>query len=256
VRTQGLGYIHSKGYMFRDLKPENLLLDTSGYLKITDYGFAKKLEKGKSFTMCGTPDYLVRITPRHAPPRQSESPRVQNRGVGSFCLEVWDDADGRALWLQAPELLEQCGHNQAVDWWAMGVLVYEMCTLETPFQSNDDMQRYKNIQNLAIDWKPAAQISADGKDLIKRFLVKNPAKRLGSGSGGLAKIKAHAWFKGFDWAALEARTMKAPYVPPLKSAMDVSMFEPVEDDGVPGMDDTYSSAVKSVVRDPATWESW
>jgi serine/threonine protein kinase len=57
---QGLGHIHKRGYMFRDLKPENLLLDTSGYLKITDFGFAKSLDKGKSFTMCGTPDYLVR----------------------------------------------------------------------------------------------------------------------------------------------------------------------------------------------------
>lgn len=57
---QGVAHIHSKGYMFRDLKPENLLLDSHGYLKITDYGFAKKLEKGKSYTLCGTPDYLVR----------------------------------------------------------------------------------------------------------------------------------------------------------------------------------------------------
>jgi serine/threonine protein kinase len=63
---QGLGYVHKRGYMYRDLKPENLLLDTSGYLKITDFGFAKSLAKGKSFTMCGTPDYLVR-TPLTAP---------------------------------------------------------------------------------------------------------------------------------------------------------------------------------------------
>jgi serine/threonine protein kinase len=165
---------------------------------------------------------------------------------------------GGAWLAQAPELLEQSGHNQAVDWWAMGVLIYEMCTLCTPFASDDDMQRYRNIQSVSVDWTTAAGLSAECKNLIKLFLVKNPALRLGSGANGLAKIKAHAWFRGFDWAALESRTMKAPYVPPLKSSTDMCMFEPVDEDidCVPGQDEEYSKDTMRIVEDPATWDNW
>ena len=76
-------YLHAVGVAYRDLKPENLLIGADGHLKITDFGFAKKI-KDKTFTLCGTPEYL------------------------------------------APEIIMSCGHNHGVDWWALGILLFEM----------------------------------------------------------------------------------------------------------------------------------
>lgn len=212
---QGMSHIHAKGYMFRDLKPENLLLDQTGYLKITDYGFAKKLKKGKSYTLCGTPDYL------------------------------------------APEIIQQTGHNHAVDWWAVGVLIFEICTRSTPFAAPDQLKILFNINNLAINWGPAQNMSSPCKDLISKFLVKNPAHRYGVIKGGEAKIKAHPWFVGFDWEALENRTLKPPYVPDLKGPEDTSMFEQMAADiEVPGASDKWSAETLAAVANPNTFGDW
>lgn len=84
-------YMHSKGIIYRDLKPENLLLDARGYLKITDFGFAKKVGDQRTWTLCGTPDYL------------------------------------------APEVVSGQGHGRGVDWWTLGILIYEMLASYPPF---------------------------------------------------------------------------------------------------------------------------
>jgi len=190
---QAFEYMHAQGYMYRDLKPENLLIDSTGYLKVTDYGFAKKLVTGKSYTMCGTPEYL------------------------------------------APEIINQNGHGHAVDWWALGVLIFEMCTQDTPFGAEDQMMILNNINTITINWLSAKHLSVKCKELIKKLLVKNPAKRLGSLKGGVNDIKNNAWFADFDWKALANRTMKAPYVPHLDNPEDTSHFEDIPLDAkVPG----------------------
>ena len=90
-------YLQDRHLVYRDLKPENLLLDKDGYIKVADFGFAKEVTTGKTYTMCGTPDYL------------------------------------------APELVQQTGHNKAADWWALGVLIYEMVTGLPPFYDEDQV---------------------------------------------------------------------------------------------------------------------
>ena len=100
--TLALGYLHENNIAHRDLKPENLLIGNDGHLKLTDFGFAKKIE-GKTFTICGTPDYL------------------------------------------APEIILGIGHDQGVDWWALGVLIFELLSGYTPFFDQNPAETYKKI---------------------------------------------------------------------------------------------------------------
>lgn len=97
-----LEYLHSYKIAYRDLKPENLLISAEGYLKLTDFGFAKEVHD-KTYTICGTPDYI------------------------------------------APETLMNRGHDCAVDWWALGVFIYEIIAGVTPFQADVPMDMYKKI---------------------------------------------------------------------------------------------------------------
>eukprot|EP00887_Chlorella_sp_A99_P000268 scaffold13.g268.t1 len=133
----GLEYMHDRSIAWRDLKPENLLLDTSGYLKVTDFGFAKKIPgTGKSYTLCGTPEYL------------------------------------------SPELVSQAGHGRAVDWWAVGVLVFEMVAGHPPFYQEDRVAMFRAICNAQYAI-PAHFSRVTGPDDISHFEVPsgNPAKR-------------------------------------------------------------------------------
>eukprot|EP00884_Botryococcus_braunii_P004083 jgi/Botrbrau1/13676/Bobra.0378s0008.1 len=185
--VMGLEYMHDRNVMWRDLKPENLLVDTNGYVKLADFGFAKKLPQGaKSYTLCGTPEYLP------------------------------------------PEMVTQSGHTKAVDWWGVGVLLYEMLAGYPPFYDEDRVTMFKNICHVKYTFPQ--NFSKEVKDLIRRLLVHNPAQRLGALKGGAADIKAHPWFIGFDWENFSKRSMRAPYVPKVTSPDDTSNFGPVENE--------------------------
>ena len=174
-------YLNTRNYIYRDLKPENLLIDTDGYVKVADFGFAKKLDRGKTYTMCGTPDYL------------------------------------------APELVQQSGHGKAVDWWALGVLIFEMTAGFPPFAGSDQIEQMSAI--LAVRYTVPQQFSKEVRDIIKKLLVANAAKRLGTLKGGPSDVKKHPWFKALDWEALKSKGLRAPYVPKLKSIEDTSCFD-------------------------------
>jgi len=195
-------HIHGKGYCYRDLKPENLVMHKSGYIKMIDFGFAKHLpytEKGKvmykTHTMCGTPEYL------------------------------------------APELVAHKGHTVSADYWSFGCFVYELLTGQTPFCHRDQNEILKRIMKpdryLAFPKRQKKDlISAPARDLIKGLLTKNPSYRLGGRKAGIQDIKKHAWFTGgpdFTWEALYEKTLDPPYVPDVKDAMDVSAFDGMEE---------------------------
>ena len=177
-------YLQEKHLVYRDLKPENLLIDHNGYVKVTDFGFAKRLKPGnKTYTMCGTPDYL------------------------------------------APELVQQSGHNKAVDWWALGIMIYEMNHGVPPFYDDDQVVLFRNIVSGRLSFTPS--FSLECRDLIRSLLHKNPAKRLGNLNGGAEDVKNHPWFKGFDWEALKKRKTDVPYVPYIESEDDTSNFDEI-----------------------------
>lgn len=177
-------YMHLSDFIYRDLKPENLLLDKAGYLKITDFGFAKRVAF-KTYTLCGTPEYI------------------------------------------APEVLLNKGHGKGVDWWTLGILLYEMMAGQPPFVDDDPMGIYQQI--LAGKVTFPRHFDRNAKSLIKKLLVADLTKRYGCLKGAADDIKKHKWFQGYDWEALLQRQLPAPIVPPVTSDADTSNFDPYPD---------------------------
>mmetsp|Transcript_19844 Transcript_19844/g.23817 ORF Transcript_19844/g.23817 Transcript_19844/m.23817 type:complete len:864 (+) Transcript_19844:206-2797(+) len=123
----------------------------------------------------------------------------------------------------APELLTQSGHTGAVDWWALGVLIYEMSTGTTPFYAEDEIDRYKLIQRGKMHFP--SFISTQCKDIVKKLCNSNPSKRLGMLKGGPRDVKKHLWFKTIDWPGMAERNQPAPYVPQISNEDDTSCFD-------------------------------
>lgn len=178
--------IHSRKIAYRDLKPENLVMDEHGYLKIVDFGLAKKLEGGKTWTLCGTPDYL------------------------------------------APEVILNEGHDWAVDYWALGVLIYEMAAGTPPFYAEDPMEVYEKI--LSGHVTIPSHFSRGLGEIVKKLLKVYQSKRLGRTKGGASSVMKQKWFSGFDWGSLLNRELSPPFVPEVSSAEDASNFDSYEED--------------------------
>eukprot|EP00960_Hanusia_phi_P033754 750627-Hanusia_phi.AAC.17 len=148
-----LEYLHTRQIVYRDLKPENLLLDSRGYVKICDFGFSKVLEPGnKTWTLCGTPEYL------------------------------------------APEIILSKGHGRAVDYWALGILIFEMLAGYPPFHDEDRMTLYKSIMSGKVLFPKI--FSPQAKNIICRLLDVDVSNRLGNLKNEAGDVRAHRWFTG------------------------------------------------------------
>ena len=182
-----LEYMHNLNIVYRDLKPENLLLDARGHIKIADFGFAKVIPDNRTWTLCGTPEYL------------------------------------------APEIILGRGHGRPVDWWALGILIYEMMAGFPPFYDETPFLIYEKILAGNLEFPP----HFDGPlcDLLTGLLQADPQRRLGCGVAGAMDVKNHPWFAGVHWDALSRRLIQAPFTPPVRHAGDTANFEeyPEED---------------------------
>ncbi|VDD95337.1 unnamed protein product [Enterobius vermicularis] len=187
---EALEYLHRRSIVYRDLKPENCILNNKGYLKLVDFGFAKKLVAGrKTWTFCGTPEYV--------------SPEVILNKGHDHAVDYW------ALGIYICELLLGRPPFQAGDPMKTYTLIL------------------RGIDALDI---PNRRIGKTATSLVKRLCRDNPGERLGTSIGGVSDIRKHRWFMGFDWEALRARAMEAPIVPKVTNPSDSRNFDNYSED--------------------------
>lgn len=180
-----LKHLHAYDIVYRDLKPENILLDANGHIALCDFGLSK-MNLAKDDT------------------------------TNTFC--------GTTEYLAPEVLLDEAGYTKMVDFWSLGVLVFEMCCGWSPFFAEDTQQMYKNIAFGKVRF-PRDALSTEGRNFVKGLLNRNPKHRLGA-NGDADELKNHAFFADVDWEALQQKRVVPPFKPKLKSALDTSNFDP------------------------------
>jgi serine/threonine protein kinase len=191
-----LEHLHESGIAYRDLKPENVLIDEDGYIKLCDFGASFHFQgTKKENTFAGSPEYA------------------------------------------APEMVSHEGHTIMCDWWSFGILIYELLFGITPFFNLDKNRMYELIEvgelkfpktiKIGEDIKPI-KISEEAKNIISKFLEKNPGTRLGK--NGLKEIKTHPFFGSINFETIKNKKVKAPFKPSI-----------IEDDLTSNFDEEFTS---------------
>ncbi|OBA23727.1 kinase-like protein, partial [Metschnikowia bicuspidata var. bicuspidata NRRL YB-4993] len=180
-----LEHLHDNDIVYRDLKPENILLDANGHIALCDFGLSKA--------------------------------NLNNDGTtNTFC--------GTTEYLAPEVLLDESGYTKMVDFWSLGVLIFEMCCGWSPFYADNTQQMYKNIAFGKVRF-PKEVLSPEGRSFVKGLLNRNPKHRLGAVRDA-RELKDHAFFQDVDWALLRAKNIPPPFKPHLASETDTSNFDP------------------------------
>ncbi|WZZ21546.1 phototropin-2 isoform X1 [Brassica napus] len=215
----GLEYLHCLGIVYRDLKPENILLMKDGHIVLADFDL--------SFMTACTPQLII-------PPAPSKRRRSKSQPLPTFVAEPNAQSNsfvGTEEYI-APEIITGSGHTSAIDWWALGILLYEMLYGRTPFRGKNRQKTFANILHKDLTFPSSIPVSLVGRQLINMLLNRDPSSRLGS-KGGANEIKQHAFFRGINWPLIRGMSP-----PPLEAPLRIIEKDPKakdinwEDDGV------------------------
>ncbi|MFS7954159.1 putative protein kinase AGC-RSK-2 family [Helianthus anomalus] len=188
----GLEYLHCLGIIYRDLKPENILLQSDGHVVLSDFDLSFRTQCRPQVIKHPRPKRKSRSQP---PPTFFAEPFTQSN---SFV--------GTEEYI-APEIITGAGHTSAIDWWAVGILIYEMLYGRTPFRGKNRQKTFANILHKDLTFPSSIPVSLAARQLIHALLNRDPSARLGS-NGGATAIKEHAYFRGINWALI--RCMSPP----------------------------------------------
>ncbi|XP_057964972.1 uncharacterized protein LOC131155684 [Malania oleifera] len=220
--------IHKHNYIHRDIKPDNLLLDRYGHLRLSDFGLCKPLDcstlQEKDFSVGNNLNNEGKQSDdRPAAPKRTQQEQLlhwqKNRRMLAYSTVGTPD-------YIAPEVLLKKGYGLECDWWSLGAIMYEMLVGYPPFYSDDPMSTCRKIVNWRTHLKfpEEAKLSPEAKDLISKLLC-NVNQRLGS--KGANEIKAHPWFIGIEWEKLYQ--MDAAFIPEVNDELDTQNFEKFEE---------------------------
>ncbi|WVZ54998.1 hypothetical protein U9M48_005719 [Paspalum notatum var. saurae] len=216
-----LEYLHCQGIIYRDLKPENILLNRDGHISLTDFDLS-------CLTSCRPQVFLPEDSDKKKRKRKSRSYPIffaePMRASNSFV--------GTEEYI-APEIITGAGHTSAVDWWALGILLYEMLYGYTPFRGKTRQRTFANILHKDIRFPASIRVSLEARQLMYRLLHRDPANRLGSYEGA-TEIKQHPFFRGIKWALVRA-AMPPELEAPLQASLDLDVTGPP-----PTADDTQT----------------
>lgn len=202
-----LEYMHGRDFIFRDLKPENVLVSMDGYLKLADFGFIKHVMKHqRTSTFCGTPEYI------------------------------------------APEIILNKGYSHPVDWYAMGIFLYEMLVGRPPFMSQDTMEIFEMTMKGKI--KFPRDFDSSAKSLIKKLTKHDLSERYGNLVNGVQDIKKHRFFKNIDWDDLLNRKITPPHIAKPKTPSQKKKEKPVTHKYLPEGNDNKDFPPIKVSKDP------
>nr|AML78657.1 putative LOV domain-containing protein [Physocarpus opulifolius] len=189
-----LEYLHCQGIIYRDLKPENVLLQSNGHVTLTDFDLSCLTSCKPLLLLPSTNEKKKQQKVKQNPIFMAEPMRASNSFVGT---EEYI----------APEIITGAGHTSAVDWWALGILVYEMLYGYTPFRGKTRQKTFANILHKDLKFPASISASLPAKQLMYRLLHRDPKNRLGSQEGA-NEIKSHSFFRGVNWPLV--RCMNPP----------------------------------------------
>ncbi|OKL56302.1 Serine/threonine-protein kinase nrc-2 [Talaromyces atroroseus] len=214
--TAALEYLHLMGFIYRDLKPENILLHQSGHIMLSDFDLSKQSGPGGAPTM---------ILGRNGN-GPSSLPTIDTKScIADFRTNSFVGTEEYI----APEVIQGCGHTSAVDWWTLGILIYEMLYGTTPFKGKNRTTTFSNILRNEVPFPEhggAQQISNLCKGIIRKLLIKDETKRLGARAGA-SDVKTHPFFRQTSWALI--RHMKPPMIPHQGRGIDTINFRNVKE---------------------------
>lgn len=236
-----LEYLHMMGIVYRDLKPENVLVRSDGHIMLTDFDLSLRCDDSTSTpaqvistqslpnpqpanectldrpvfasTSCILPNCIVPSMScfHHKRRRKKKSGRPAGPSFVAEPVDVRSMSFVGTHEYLAPEIVSGEGHGSAVDWWTLGIFIYELFYGVTPFRGMDHEITLANIVARALEFPKEPVMPGPAKDLIAQLLAKDPVRRMGSTMGASA-IKSHPFFQGVNWALL--RCNRPPFIPP------------------------------------------